>query len=90
MKKFFNTKKAIIKEFAKEIATLQMKADKWYYVHENQDMSSFVLNKVDAIKSMCTRLGICNEVYQEAYKIYDFRNSGKNDFVPNMELLKSI
>lgn len=90
MKKLFWSRKEIIKEFAKEIAELQMKADKWYYVKNNQEMSNWVLDKAQEIKEWCIRLGICKEVYQEAYKIYNFRDSGKKDFVPDIKFLKSI
>ena len=31
-------------------------------------------------QEMAIKLGICEEVYQEAYKIYDFRNSGKTGY----------
>ena len=33
---------------------------------------------------------ILSQVYEEAYKIYDFRNSGKKDFVPDIELIKKL
>ena len=29
-------------------------------------------------------------IIKEAYKIYDFRNSGKKDFVPDIELIKRL
>jgi hypothetical protein len=29
---------------------------------------------------MCQTLGIAEQVYEEAYKIYDFRNSGKEGY----------
>lgn len=90
IKKLFWTKKQLIKEFAKEIAMLQMKADKWFYVLNDRNQSSWYLDQEFEIKHMCMRLGICNEAYNEAYKIYDFRNSGKENFAPDIELLKSF
>ena len=30
------------------------------------------------------------DVYDEAYKIYDFRNSGKKDYSPNVALIKKL
>jgi hypothetical protein len=47
-----------------------------------------MLEAADEIKTLTIKFGICNEVYNEAYKIYDFRNSGKKDFVPDFKLLK--
>lgn len=90
IKKLFWTRKQLIKAFAKQIADLQMKADRWYYVNHDQKMSSYFLDKVFAIRGMTHILGITEKVYEEAYTIYDFRNSGKEGFVPNMELLRSI
>lgn len=83
--KILVTRNRIIKEFAKEIADLQKKADEIYYRDKaekknDNELSSFILDKVQPLKEMCQRLGICNEVYAEAYKIYDFRNSGKEGY----------
>ena len=33
---------------------------------------------------------ILKEVYDEAYKIYDFRNSGKKDYSQNVALIKKL
>jgi hypothetical protein len=87
--KFFITRKRLIKEFARQIAILQKKADKWYYIHSDQSMSSYTLDKVIPLRDMCRDLGIEKQVYEEAYKIYDFRNSGKDDYEPDLELLKN-
>lgn len=97
--RLFITKKKLIKKLAEELAYLQIRADWWYYcfqsekVDENttkQDMSSMELYGVTELRCICNTLGILKEVYDEAYKIYDFRNSGKNDFVPNVELIKQL
>jgi hypothetical protein len=91
MEKFgFISKKKIIKLFAEELAEKQKDADYWYYIKNNQEMSSFMLEKVDELKTLLIKFDVCNEVYNEAYKIYDFRNSGKKDFVPDLELLYKI
>jgi hypothetical protein len=82
-------RKTIIKAIAKEIAEYQRKADYFYYIRKDQDMSSFELERVSPLKYLSNRLGIAKEVYEEAYKIYDFRNSGKKDFEPNLEEIKS-
>jgi hypothetical protein len=52
-------------------------------------MSSYTLDKVIPLRDMCRDLGIEKQVYEEAYKIYDFRNSGKDDYEPDLELLKN-
>ena len=82
------SKKKIIKLFAEELADRQKKADYWYYIKNDQQMSSYLLEAADEIKTLTIKFGICKEVYNEAYKIYDFRNSGKKDFVPDFKLLK--
>ena len=75
--KFLITRKRLIKELAEEMARLQKRADRWYYIDDNKEMSDFILNYASEIKAFASKLGICNEMYQEAYKIYDFRKSGK-------------
>ena len=84
--KFLVTRKTIIKEFAKQIADLQQRADKEYYkphlknykpVEGKNDHASWILDQVNPLKRMCQHLGIVTKVYEEAYKIYDFHNSGK-------------
>lgn len=93
--RLFITKKKLIKKFAEELAYLQIRADWWYYVsqvkeEEKQNMSSMELDAVTELRCICHDLGIIKEVYDKAYKIYDFRNSGKKDFVPNVELIKKL
>lgn len=53
-------------------------------------MADFVLNYAIEIKDFASKLGICDEMYQEAYKIYDFRNSGKKDYKPSKETLEML
>lgn len=97
--RLFITKKKLIKKFAEELAYLQIRADWWYYcfpsekVDEDitkQDMSSKELDAVTELRCICNDLGILKEVYDEAYKIYNFRNSGKKDYVPDVELIKQL
>ena len=56
---------------------------------KDKDMSNFELDKVTPLKYLSNKLGITKKVYEEAYKIYDFRNSGKKGFEPNLEEIKS-
>lgn len=94
--KFFITKKKLIKELSKELAYLQINADWWYYVYSSKDinerreMSSSNLDDVVELRTICYTLGILKEVYDEAYKIYDFRNSGKEGYKPDIELIKKL
>ena len=99
--RLFITKKKLIKTLAEEIAYLQIRADWWYYCFSNdmvdkennitkQDMSSSELDLVTEVRAIAMRFDILPQVYEEAYKIYDFRNSGKKDFVPDIELIKRL
>jgi transcription initiation factor TFIIIB Brf1 subunit/transcription initiation factor TFIIB len=75
--KLIVTRKRMIKEFATKIAELQKSADNWYYNLHDQGQSSWLIDQVTPLKEICQKLGIAKQVYEEAYKIYDFRNSGK-------------
>lgn len=86
----FIYKKELISEFAKELARLQKKADKYYYIFKDKEMSDYLLNCADEIKAFSQRLGICNEVYKKAYKIYDFRNSGKKDYILSEKQIEEL
>lgn len=93
--RLFITKKKLVKKFAEELAYLQIRADWWFYVasgdkKENQNMSNMELEGVTELRCICSDLGILNEVYDEAYKIYDFRNSGKKNHVADVELIKRL
>lgn len=93
--RLFITKKKLIKKFAEELAYLQIRADWWFYVasgdkEENQNMSNSQLEGVTELRCICLDLGILTEVYDEAYKIYDFRNSGKKNYVADVELIKRL
>ena len=102
----FIRKKKLIKTLAEELAYLQINADWWYYcfgggsnpdkvLDENtgttvRDMSSSDLDLVTEVRAIAKELGILPQVYEEAYKIYDFRNSGKKDFVADTELIEKL
>ena len=104
--RFFVTKKKLIKTLAEELAYLQIRADWWYYCFNDgknpdkvidndteitvRDMSSSELDLVTEVKTIAMRFDILQKVYEEAYKIYDFRNSGKKDFVPDIKLIKRL
>lgn len=87
----FIEKKELISKFAKEMARLQKKADRYYYVENNKEMTNHVLIYAVELKGFASKLGICEEMYQEAYKIYDFRNTGLNGYMTQkrLEELKS-
>lgn len=77
------------------MAYLQIRADWWYYVshgneEEKQNMSSMMLEAVTELRCICFDLGITKEAYEQAYKIYDFRNSGKKNYVANIELIEKL
>lgn len=78
--KFLVRRKTIIEEFAIEIANLQREADKWYYEKGDRDHADWLLVRVGELRDFAERLGICQKMYEEAYKIYDFRNSGRNGY----------
>jgi hypothetical protein len=83
--RFLVTRKRIIKEIAENIAYLQKRADEVYYrdappKRNGNDHASWLLDQVEPLKFFSIKLGICEQVYQEAYKIYDFRNSGKEGY----------
>lgn len=70
----------IIGIFAEEIALKEKDADYHYYIKSDQQKSSRILEDVQIIANLAGRLGITQEVYKQAYKIYDFRDSGKKEF----------
>ena len=78
---FITRKITIIKEFASKIAELQRKADEWHYLKHDSIHSSWLLDQTIPLKEMCQKLGIFKQVYEESYKIYDYRNSGKKGYM---------
>ena len=83
-------KDELVNKFAKEMARLQKKCDKYYYIDNNTDMCDYIQKQIMYLKEFSIKLGICEEMYKEAYRIYDFRNSGKTDYVPSEEQLKEL
>ena len=95
----FIRKKKLIKFFAEELAYLQIRADWWYYCYKRdaiefeiarQDMALEQLGFVSELRSICYGLGILKEVYEEAYKIYDFRNSGKTGHKADVKQIEKL
>ena len=86
----FIDRKELIGKFAKEMARLQKKADKYYYINKDIGMADFVLNYATKVKELASKLGICDEMYQEAYKIYDFRHSGSRDHILSTEEVEEL
>ena len=93
--RLFITKKKLIKKLAEEMAYLQIRADWWYYVSElsavtRKEMSSNMIKEYNEVRRICYKLGILRKTYNEALKIYDFRESGRKDYKPNIELIKKL
>lgn len=86
----FIEKQELINKFAKEMARLQKKADKYYYIDNDKEMADHVLIYATELKEFASKLGICKEMYEEAFKIYDFRNSGMKEYVPTNEQLDEL
>lgn len=78
--RWFMKRKTVIEFFAQEIAELNRKADVAFYINHDQEHSSFLCDAVWHIKNLAINMGICKEVYDRAYEIYDFRNSGKSGY----------
>ena len=92
-------RKTMIKEFANEIANIYYRADKEYYkphlknyepIPGENEQAAWILDQVNPLNRMCRHLRIIKEVYEEAYKIYDFRNSGKKGYVPDFSKIKQF
>lgn len=79
-KKRIFTRQEIIYIFAEKLAKLHKTADVWYYIKHNKDNSDWCLDQVRPVVDLAADLGISKEVYDTAYKIYDFRNSGKDGY----------
>lgn len=87
--KIITTRKTIIKEFAAKLADIHRRADHEYYKPflnnytpepNKNEHAAWLLDQRIPINDMCNKLGITKQVYEEAYKIYDFRNSGKKGY----------
>ena len=73
------TRKELIEIFAKEMCYLQKQANYWFYERKNQDTSSYILDLAGELKNLSSKMGICEEMYERSYEIYDYRRSGADD-----------
>lgn len=80
----------LISQFAEEIAYHQNDADWWYYIMQDQEMSSWILDTLLGIKDVANRLGILEESWDLALNLYDFSNSGKSGFQPDLNHIQRM
>lgn len=71
------TREELIDIFAREMCRLQKSANRWYYVKNNVEQANYVLDLANGLKHLSIDMGICDEMYEKAYTIYDFSKSGK-------------
>lgn len=70
-----------ITKMAEKVAFWHERADVNFYAEDrNQDMVDYYLLKVDTAKDICTMFECTSEVWDEAKKIYDFTNSGREGY----------
>ena len=67
-------KRILVKAFARELAGLHKAADMFYNDFETK---TWLIDKEGQIYDLALRLDIAKEVWDEAYKIYDFRRPTK-------------
>ena len=85
------TKRKLVKKFAFELAYLQMKSDEWLYLNHNQNLSDYYLRAVSELRAVIVLLNLpIKKIYEEAKKIYDFTNSGKNGYEPDPQKIKNM
>ena len=72
--------KRLVNVLATELAEAQRLADVEYYIHNDIEKSEIYCCAAELTKVRACKLGICPEVYERAYEIYDFRNSGKEGY----------
>lgn len=85
----------ILMPFAEIIAEVQQRADLIFYADNptrdfNNDLSGITLNELIPIRRIIDKLGLCQLVYREAYKIYDFRNSGRDGYTLKGGVIQKI
>lgn len=71
------TKEAVIEHLAFELARIQKRSDECYYIDDNVEHSSWLIDNLGGLLKVARNMGITNEVYERAYEYYDFRNSGR-------------
>ena len=79
----------IVQELAEEYAYLEAASTHEMHIGHNQEMASHKLELLSELIYITKRLGIEKEVYDEAVKIYDFRNDGNEESV-NKELCEKV
>lgn len=79
----------VIKELAEEYAYLEAASSYHMYINHNQEMASHKLELLSELIYITNRLRISKDVYDEAVKIYDFRNDGRDNYV-NKELCEKV
>ena len=70
----------LVNVLATELAAIQTRADVEFYINHDMEKCGRYIVLADMAKTRATDLGICAEVYERAYEIYDFRNSGKEGY----------
>ena len=73
-------KKMLVETIANELACCQKMADVAWYVKNDQNESSRLLNNASVIKELANMMAIGGDVFERACQIYDFRNSGKEGY----------
>lgn len=73
------TRDELIDIFAQEMCLLQKSANRWFYKENNYVQSNYLLESAGELKNFASKMGICDEMYEKAYTIYDFRRSGASD-----------
>ena len=66
-------RKSIIKNFARELAGLHKALDMFY--SESVAITNLAWDQDNQIYELALRLNIVDEMYEEAYKIYDWRKT---------------
>lgn len=81
-------KSKLTEQCAYEMAARQNEADWWYYVLHDQEMSSYILDTLVTFHDLINRLGIFDNVYRRALEIYDFSQSGRDGYVPDLDIIE--
>lgn len=73
------------------LADLQFQADFYYYIQDDNNLSSSKLEIYQYLKKACKIFGISGEdIENEALSIYDFKNSGSSDYIPPNYILETL
>ena len=87
-----NEDKEIVRSMlALALADLQFQADFYYYVRDDNILSSSKIESYNYIKSMSKIFGISGtDVEHEALSIYDFNDSGSSNYIPPNYILDAL